>query len=101
MSGPTMARLEARIEASDSMLCVGLDSAIERLPGRFRDEATPQLAFNRWIIEQTHRYVAAYKPNLAFYEARGAAGWAELAETLSFVRSVDPVDGDHGPRCPT
>ena len=28
-------------------------------------------------------YVAAYKPNMAFYEARGAAGWQELAATLS------------------
>ena len=33
--------------------------------------------------------MAAYKPNLAFYEARGAAGWDELAETLVYLRSVD------------
>ena len=85
-----MARLRARVEAVDSMLCVGLDSAVGRMPERFREADRPQLAFNRWIIEQTHPYVAAYKPNMAFYEARGAAGWAELAETLAYLRSVEP-----------
>lgn len=89
MTPSAMARLEARIEAVDSMLCVGLDSAIERLPERFRAGTTPQLAFNRWIIDQTHPFVAAYKPNMAFYEARGAAGWSELAETMAYLRSID------------
>jgi orotidine-5'-phosphate decarboxylase len=85
-----MERLEARVDAADSMLCVGLDSAIDGLPARFRDLERPQLAFNRWIIEQTHPYVAAYKPNMAFYEARGAAGWEDLAETLAYLRSTQP-----------
>lgn len=89
MTMSAMGRLEARLEAVDSMLCVGLDSAIERIPERFRRGATPQLAFNRWIIDQTHPFVAAYKPNMAFYEARGEAGWSELAETMAYLRSVD------------
>jgi orotidine-5'-phosphate decarboxylase len=90
MSGAALAKLEARVEAVDSMLCVGLDSAVGRLPVRFAGEPEPQLAFNRWVIEQTLPYVAAFKPNLAFYEARGAAGWAELAETMSALRSMAP-----------
>jgi orotidine-5'-phosphate decarboxylase len=90
VSTTAMERLLARIDAVDSMLCVGLDSAMGRLPHRFRDADRPQLAFNRWIIDQTHPYVAAYKPNLAFYEARGARGWEELAETLAYLRSVEP-----------
>jgi len=85
-----MARLEARMAAVDSLLCVGLDSAIERIPERFRAQPQPQLAFNRWVIDQTHPYVAAYKPNMAFYEARGEAGWTELAQTMAHLRSVDP-----------
>lgn len=90
MSGTAMERLAARIEAVDSMLCVGLDSAVSRLPDRFCDADRPQLAFNRWIIDQTHPFVAAYKPNMAFYEARGARGWEELAETLAYLRSIEP-----------
>ena len=91
MTGAALQRLEARVVATDSLLCVGLDCAIDRLPERFRGEPRPQLAFARWIIDQTHPFVAAYKPNLAFYEARGAAGWDELAETLAYVREVDPA----------
>lgn len=90
MSGSALERLAARVEARDSMLCVGLDSAFERMPARFRREPSPQFSFNRWVIEQTLPYVAAYKPNLAFYEARGAAGWDELDETMAWLRSVEP-----------
>ena len=90
MNGSALERLAARVEVRDSMLCVGLDSALERIPPRFRRESSPQLSFNRWVIEQTLPYVAAYKPNLAFYEARGAAGWNELAETMAWLRSVEP-----------
>ena len=71
------------------MLCVGLDCAVDRLPARFAGMARPQAAFGRWIVDQTHALVAAYKPNLAFYEARGAAGWDELAETVAYIREVD------------
>ncbi len=85
-----MERLGARVAAVDSMLCVGLDSAVGRLPERFRESDHPQLAFNRWVIEQTHPFAAAYKPNMAFYEARGAAGWRELADTMAFLQSTDP-----------
>lgn len=83
-------RLHSRVEAVDSMLCVGLDSAADLLPERFREADRPQLAFNRWIIDQTHPYVAAYKPNMAFYEARGAPGWADLADTMAYLRTTDP-----------
>jgi orotidine-5'-phosphate decarboxylase len=90
MSGAALARLEARAAAVGSMLCVGLDSQLDRLPTRPHGVAQPQLAFNRAIIDATHPYVAAYKANMAFYEARGAAGWAELEGTLDHLRSVAP-----------
>jgi orotidine-5'-phosphate decarboxylase len=89
VKGAALQRLAAGMEARDSLLCVGLDCAMERLPERFRREPRPQLAFGRWIIDETHPYAVAYKPNLAFYEARGAAGWQDLADTMSYLRSVD------------
>ena len=88
--GSAMRRLAARVEAVDSMLCVGLDSVTDRLPQRFARELRPQVAFNRWVVEQTLPYAAAYKPNLAFYEARGAMGWDELAETMEIIRALEP-----------
>jgi orotidine-5'-phosphate decarboxylase len=77
------------MEATDSMLCVGLDSGLDRLPERFRRHPRPQLAFNRSIVDATHPYTAAYKVNTSFYEARGSAGWEDLADTLAYLRSLD------------
>lgn len=85
-----IAKYEARARRANSLLCVGLDSALERLPQRFREAELPQFAFNRWIIEQTHPYVAAYKPNVAFYEAQGAQGLASLAATARYLREQHP-----------
>lgn len=79
-----------RVEQIDSLLCVGLDSKLDRLPEHFLADETPQFAFNRWIIEQTHSYVSAYKPNTAFYEARGAQGWHELKLTLDYLHEKYP-----------
>lgn len=85
-----VAKIEARARQVNSLLCVGLDSAFERLPHRFREAELPQFAFNRWIIEQTHPYVAAYKPNVAFYEAQGQQGLASLAATARYLREQHP-----------
>lgn len=83
-------KYDARVIATGSMLCVGLDSRIDRLPERFLHDPDPQYAFNRWIIKQTHPYVSAYKPNLAFYEARGTKGWQELALTMAYLQANHP-----------
>lgn len=85
-----MEKFEQRAEAAGSLLCVGLDPELDRIPARFRDEEWPLFAFNRWIIGQTHPYVAAYKPNMAFYEARGAQGVKELELTMEYLRGQHP-----------
>lgn len=82
-------KLQRRIQATQSHLCVGLDVDLAKIPARFQSEKQPQFAFNTWLIEQTAPFVAAYKFNLAFYEARGAQGMAELEETLKWVRDFD------------
>jgi orotidine-5'-phosphate decarboxylase len=79
-----------RVDEVNSLLCVGLDSQLQRLPERFLAEEFPQDAFNRWIIDQTAPYVSAYKPNIAFYEARGGTGIAELAMTMEYLRDQYP-----------
>lgn len=90
MRGAVAAKLAERVERANSLLCIGLDPELEKLPERFRREPEPQWAFNRWIVEQTHEYAAAYKPNTAFYEARGAQGLEELRRTMEHVRAVCP-----------
>ncbi len=83
-------KFNQRADAVNSLLCVGLDSAIDKLPKSFSNEAYPQFTFNRYIIEQTHPYTAAYKLNTAFYEARGAQGWDEMAQTVAYLRENHP-----------
>ncbi len=83
-------KLSKRVKQVSSLVCVGLDSDLEKLPVRFLKQKQPQLAFNKWIIKQTHQDVCAYKPNLAFYEARGALGWQELALTAQYLRANYP-----------
>ena len=85
-------KYERRVDAVESLLCVGLDSQLDRLPEHFRQpgEEFPQFLFNRWIIEQTHPFVSAYKPNIAFYEAQGDAGLKALKLTLDYLRANHP-----------
>ena len=83
-------KLEARMDAVRSLLCIGLDPEAERIPTRFGSAQWPLFAFNRWIIEQTHEWTAAYKPNMAFYEARGTQGLHELELTMEYLRAEHP-----------
>lgn len=82
-------RLDETIEKR-GVMCVGLDSDVEKLPERFLGAEYPQFEFNRWIINQTHDLVCAYKPNLAFYEANGVNGWRALEITLRYLREEYP-----------
>ena len=46
--------------------------------------------FNKAIIDATHDLVSAYKPNSAFYEARGTEGTNELKMTCDYLREKYP-----------
>jgi orotidine-5'-phosphate decarboxylase len=83
-------KFDRRAEGIGSLLCVGLDPEFDRIPARFKNDEWPLFAFNRWIIEQTHPYAAAYKPNMAFYEARGTQGLTELELTMEYLRNEHP-----------
>lgn len=76
-------RLRERIEKTDSVVCVGLDSDTSRLPEHLAERDLPRWAFNRRIIDATHEHAAAYKPNAAFYE--DGEGWRALTETIAYA----------------
>lgn len=71
-------------------LCVGLDSELEKIPEAAQKEDTRVtiVAFNRAIVDATKDLVCAYKPNPAFYEARGEEGFAALRETIAYILDV-------------
>ncbi len=68
-----------------SYLCVGLDTDLNKIPQYLRKEKDPIFEFNRQIIDATEKYAVAYKPNIAFYEALGPAGWESLQKTVNYI----------------
>ena len=74
------------IKERKSFLCVGLDSDIRKLPKHLiEQEDDPVFAFNRAIIDATADVCVAYKPNLAFYESGGLAGWRSYERTIRYL----------------
>ncbi len=73
-----------------SFLCVGLDSDPSLFPLQFSSYVNPIFEFNKAIIDATHQYAVAFKPNLAFYEAEGAKGWEQLEKTVEYIKKIDP-----------
>ncbi|MCK5540377.1 MAG: orotidine-5'-phosphate decarboxylase [Deltaproteobacteria bacterium] len=81
-------KLELAQHKNNSLLCVGLDPVLERIPDLCRQSAEPFFAFNRALIDATADLVCAYKPQIAHYAACGVE--AELLSTISYVRENYP-----------
>jgi orotidine-5'-phosphate decarboxylase len=80
-------KFRQRMHDVNSMLCVGLDTDAAHLPARFGGDV---FAFNRWLIDETAEFAAAFKPNTAHYEARGSTGWHDLEGTIRYLREQHP-----------
>lgn len=98
----TVETLFEQIRLKKSFLCVGLDSEIEKLPKHLMDTKHPVFEFNKAIIDATHSYAVAYKPNLGFYLSRGSEGMRDLELTVEYLvnnypdifRILDMKSGD-------
>ena len=94
-------RLRATQSTKQSILCVGLDPDVDRLPdhltwGNSVEDAV--LQFNKAIIEATHPYACAFKLNLAFYEVLGHRGLEVLEKTRQMIPAncLAIADGKRG-----
>lgn len=85
-----LSKLDAAIEANNSLFCVGLDPNFDKLPESIKDAEQPFFEFNKAIIDTVSEHVCAFKPNSAFYEARGAEGIEELKLTCDYIRDNYP-----------
>lgn len=74
-----------------SLLCIGLDTDITKIPKFLLKETNPIFAFNKIIIDNTIDLVCAYKPNYAFYEAQGQMGLEALEKTKRYIPEDIPV----------
>jgi orotidine-5'-phosphate decarboxylase len=94
-------RLSELIQHKQSHLCVGLDNRIEDLPPDYPKSIHGLEQFNKLLIDLTRPYAVAYKPNTAFYEELGPAGWELLQELFRYIgsdffRIADAKRGDIG-----
>ena len=78
-------RLSARIAATGSRLCVGLDPR----PGEGGIEAVPD--FLKQVVEETWQHAAAFKPNIAYFEAMGLRGLQIMEDLLGQMPDEVPV----------
>ncbi len=78
------------IRGKRSFLCVGLDTEIEKIPAFLKKKKDPVFEFNKRIIDATHKYAVAYKPNVAFYESNGSSGWTTLEATVRYLKKKHP-----------
>lgn len=81
--------------AEGKFVCVGLDSAYDKLPRDYLEKKyggylSLQHVFNDEIVDATHDLVCAYKPNVAFYEAKGARGISALKASIDYIHNVAP-----------
>lgn len=81
----TRNELFQQIQQKKSYLCIGLDTDLEKIPKHLLTASDPVFEFNKQIIDATHAYCVAYKPNIAFYEALGPNGWESLQKTLAYI----------------
>jgi orotidine-5'-phosphate decarboxylase len=82
-------RVDRAQQAAESLVCVGLDPDLAKIPTDLRDQREPFLAFGRRVIDATHDLAAAYKPQIAFYSALGKE--RELEDTISYIRERAPA----------
>ncbi len=80
--------LENRAGAINSLLCVGLDPHPGELTAPTAEAARD---FCMRLVDATWRMALAYKPNAAFFEALGPAGWQALVDVIAAIPAGIPV----------
>ncbi len=96
---PFSERLDAAVRDAGSCLCVGLDPDLETLPASVSRDAAGLVSFCNAITDATVEVAAAFKPNLAFFEALGSDGVRALENVCAHVRSTGRLlvlDGKRG-----
>lgn len=72
--------------------CVGLDPDLSKIPSCCNGKSITEtlLNFCCGIVDATHDIVAAYKPNIAFFEGFGPEGLAALKKIAAYIREHYP-----------
>lgn len=72
----------------DSLVCVGLDPDLNKLPESVSGAQAPIFEFNRAIIDQTAAHCCCFKPQIAYYAAYAAE--LQLERTIRYIKDHYP-----------
>ena len=61
--------VESAWKKYNSLVCVGLDPDISKIPAHLQDLENPLFEFNKAIVDATSDLVCAFKPQMAYYSA--------------------------------
>ena len=91
-------KLAQAVQRNNSTLCVGLDPNLQLLPEGIKKDGQTDVEkvrqFLKIVVDTTHEYCAAYKPNIGFFEALGPAGWDLFADMLDYLPSDKIIIAD-------
>lgn len=83
-------KLHTQVTVSHSLICVGLDPDMDKIPAHIKQKENSFFEFNKAIIDATYDLVCTYKPNSAFYEAEGEWGIRQLKMTCEYLKQKYP-----------
>jgi orotidine-5'-phosphate decarboxylase len=94
-------RLNQVCTEKNSLVCVGLDVDLNKVPSFILEKNEPLVYFCQAIIAATLPYAAAYKINTAFFEAYGVSGWEAMSKVAAYlpddvIKIADAKRGDIG-----
>jgi orotidine-5'-phosphate decarboxylase len=100
---PFSKALVQRWARSGSLLCVGLDPDLPRMPAHLRERSDAIFTFCKAIVDATHDLACAFKPQIAYFaSARAEEQLEELARYIKatypeVILVLDAKRGDIGP----
>lgn len=78
-------KLNKIIKKNNSLLSIGLDPDLEKIPPHLAKFKDPIFAFNKALIDATYDLVCAYKPQIAYYSSLGIRGIGSLLKTINYL----------------
>ncbi len=82
--------IKTQIDKKETLLCIGLDPVMEKIPKHLLLTDDPIFEFCKQIVDSTHDLAIAFKPNTAFFEAYGSKGWATLEKLAAYIKETYP-----------
>jgi len=82
------AALKQRWSANNTLLCVGLDPDLARLPAALRDSPDAIFSFCKDIVDATADLACAFKPQIAYFAAARAE--AQLEQLIDYIHQNHP-----------